>query len=640
MENPGFLREKYGLHNAPEVVAATKRTEKRIGKKLPTGTAEDAEIRIENYLDRLKNVIHPPELKGHADFDRQRRNLEMLKRSLHERFVIKPEDIPEAYFASVQKRHEEEGRPLDAIPDEIRKELSETIIVDQQNSLDQWVDYLSSGDAKYPDYLKYFAFRSILRMGRYDKKKKSFSERTGGAIAPFPDLNREALAIVLESFERQARGEPLKFGYDIEEGTKQRFFQFLKQKNFAKLYALAVEEFKPIPEELLSVTEGKWVKYPKGSDATRLVQSIAPYGTGWCLRGESMAQRYLKENDLEIFYSLDKEGKPTVPRVVMVSENGIISEVRGVAEDEHLDSHINSVVQEKLAGLPDGKRYEKKARDMTLLTAIKNKTEAGEALTKDDLVFLYEINAPIESFGYGTNDPRVKKVRAERNSEEDMPIVFECDKGQIARSLADIKGNTKAYIGPLASGIFSAIQKHDIEHIYTSFPEGRIGRRTIKGGTLSEEELKRQIEQANHEKKINISQWALSMLEGNDIEGKKFATLEQPEDIVLVRLSVKDLGFPYGATTQEIYDKAEFLGLELCPAETGPQYRLQYTHQPMGEYLCIAMNQIFDSDGHPSVFSLGRPAVDPWLHAYIVRPDSRWLPDSSLVFRLRKNVES
>src|SRR3990167_8696570 len=105
MENPNFLKQKYDLHNAPEVEAAAKRTEKRTGKKLPLKSAEDANVRIQNYLDRFKEVI---ERKEPA---KRERGIEALKQVLHDKFVIKPEEISEAYFNSVKERQAEEGRP-------------------------------------------------------------------------------------------------------------------------------------------------------------------------------------------------------------------------------------------------------------------------------------------------------------------------------------------------------------------------------------------------------------------------------------------------------------------------------------------------------------------------------------------------
>ncbi|MEK7606576.1 MAG: hypothetical protein AAB444_00005, partial [Patescibacteria group bacterium] len=482
MEKSDFLKEKYtDLNKSPEVDSAARRTKARTGQELPMMAVDD---RIQNYLDRLKEIFENP------DVAKRERGIEFLKHKLREQFVIKPDEIPEAYFESIKRKHREEGRGDIEIPGDYRLELSETVVADQIRSLDNWIDYLSSNDAKYPDWLKYFAIRSMLRMGRYDKKKKSFTERTGGTTAPFPDLNHEALAIVLESFERQAKGEQPKFGYDIQEDTKKQFLEFLGRKNFAKLYALAVEEFKPIAEELLKITEGEWRTYSRGADPKPLVDSIAPYGTGWCLRGEAMAERYLvrDKNELQVFYSLDNEGKPTVPRVVtVVNSNNQLTEVRGVAPEENLDPYIGSVVEAKLKEFSDGEAYQKKSADMKMLTAMEQKVKKKQELTKDDLVLLYEINGTIEGFGY-QKDPRIAELRQGRNSEEDMLVIFECTREEIAHVPSQITENTKAYVGQLEPGIFQKLPEH-LEHVYMSFPDKKIRRENVEIGGKSAEQL-------------------------------------------------------------------------------------------------------------------------------------------------------
>ncbi len=48
------------------------------------------------------------------------------------------------------------------IPDEVKKEQAEALIADQKSSLDNWIEYFISPDARYPDWLKYYAFRGIL----------------------------------------------------------------------------------------------------------------------------------------------------------------------------------------------------------------------------------------------------------------------------------------------------------------------------------------------------------------------------------------------------------------------------------------------------------------------------------------------
>ena len=636
MENPDFLRGKYSdLNRSREVESAARRAKTRTGREFPMNSAKDANDRIQNYLDRLKEIFENP------DSVKRERGIEFLKHQLHDQFVIKPEEIPEAYFESIKRKHREEGYGDIKIPEDYRQELAETIITDQTRSLDNWIDYLSSDDAKYPDWLKYFAVRSILRMGRYDKEKKSFTERTGGTTAPFPDLNREALVIVLESFERQVMGGKPKFGYDIQEDVKKQFSELLEQKNFAKLYALAIEEFKPIAEELLKITQGEWRTYHRGSDPEVLVESIAPYGTGWCLRGKSMAERYLvrDKNELQVFYSLDKEGKPTVPRVVtVVNANNELTEVRGVASEENLDPYIGSVVEAKLKEFHDGESYKKKSADMKMLTAIERKVKQKQELTKNDLILLYEINVTIEGFGY-QEDPRIAELRQGRNTEKDMLVIFECVRDEIAHAPSQINENTKAYVGPICEadkngnvlseyvGIFQKLPEN-LEYVYTSFPEKKIRRENIEIGGKSAEQLISEMEVAG----INISDYAKSML-----NNREFVPGKNPEEATLIRLTVADLGFKSSATTDQIYERAQNLGLELCPADTGPNYRLKYRNQPLNEWIYMGMKQITDSDGYPNVFELERNDDGLWLDGSWAKPGYEWDPGYKFVFRLRKS---
>jgi hypothetical protein len=77
---------------------------------------------------------------------------------------------------------------------------------------------------------------------------------------------------------------------------------------------------------------------------------------------------------------------------------------------------------------------------------------------------------------------------------------------------------------------------------------------------------------------------------------------ERAIDIAIV--SQMDLGFPAGvkATNEMIFEAAKKLGLGLCPAEIGPQLRLQYTDQQETEYLVIGMEPIHEFD--PMLFTV------------------------------------
>lgn len=615
MENPNFLKQKYNLHASPEAEQAAKRKEARTGEKVPQNPA----AKIQNYLERLK------ELTDREDPAERERGIETLKRALYIRHVIRPKEIPQSYWDTQKRLAREQGHGDVEITDDLKRQHAEIIVSDQRKSLDTWVDYLTSPDATYPDWLKYYAMRSVLNIGEYDKERKAFSKRRKDTVKPFPDLNREALAYVLDAIEKKYQKKDINLAA-LEAEEKEEFEKLLQGENFAKLYAWAIDKVTPASTERLANTKGKWIKYNQNSDHVPLVESLQGHGTGWCTAGESTAQTQLQGGDFYVYYSEDENGEPTIPRAAIRMQGNQIAEVRGVAADQNLDPHIGDVVKKKMQEFPDGEIYEKKANGMKRLTTIDNKTKQGQELTKDELIFLYEIDAPIQGFGY-QKDPRIQEIRDQRDSKADAPVVLDCEPNQIAWSQDQINENTKAYIGPLFSGIFTELQH--LENIYTSFPEGKIRRDNIKLDVETAEEYEAELKK----KKINISDYAKSMME----KKKEFEILKKPELIDLVRLKVGDLGIPKQyPTTDDIWRRIEELGLELCPPEVGPAYRLKYTDQPLREWLRIGMKQISDSDGLPRVFCLGRNGGGLWLSGSWAEPTSEWSPGNEFVFRLRK----
>jgi hypothetical protein len=84
-----------------------------------------------------------------------------------------------------------------------------------------------------------------------------------------------------------------------------------------------------------------------------------------------------------------------------------------------------------------------------------------------------------------------------------------------------------------------------------------------------------------------------------------FNLSKMTRDARLVVLAVSELGFEEeGASLADIYARARQLGLELCPAEVGPELRLQYLNQPLGEFLHIAMAPIAGYGGEPTDFTV------------------------------------
>lgn len=107
---------------------------------------------------------------------------------------------------------------------------------------------------------------------------------------------------------------------------------------------------------------------------------------------------------------------------------------------------------------------------------------------------------------------------------------------------------------------------------------------------------------------MQIGKWA------EDIISKPAFVVSHNNTVIdLVVKSVSELGFDEGANFDQICQAAQKIGLIKCPAEVGPQLRLQYTDQPIDEWLVVAMDSIFDSVGDPRMFLVGRNDRGSWL---------------------------
>jgi hypothetical protein len=124
-----------------------------------------------------------------------------------------------------------------------------------------------------------------------------------------------------------------------------------------------------------------------------------------------------------------------------------------------------------------------------------------------------------------------------------------------------------------------------------------------------------------------------------------FTTSEARYSVTTVELTVRDLGFPGGATIVDIYARAGVLGLGLCPLELGPHLRLQYRDQPEGAWgqpvrrhqapygsLTIASKPLSDDDAFPKGFYLRRIAGVLWLRGYRCGPAHVWAPEDHFLF--------
>ena len=75
-------------------------------------------------------------------------------------------------------------------------------------------------------------------------------------------------------------------------------------------------------------------------------------------------------------------------------------------------------------------------------------------------------------------------------------------------------------------------------------------------------------------------------------------------EVELAVVSAAELGVESELPLADVYNRARQVGLVLCPAEVGPQLRLDYRQQPLSESLIIAMEPVKTYSGEPTILSL------------------------------------
>ncbi len=623
--------EQYKTQNKPEAKKAAEKKERMTGEK---GIFQDRSERIRAYIERLENVFLNPDPKV------RERNIEILKPSIYENTLIKPEDFPESHFEFHKQQLVDRGIPREQVEQnfdaEKREKEIDRVIENQRISLDNWIDYLTGDDCKYPADIKYFAIQDVLRLGTFDTQKYSFTKRLSSTTAPFIEIDHEALSIVLGAVEAKNYDKP------TETYSKDLLVLIDGGGSFGNMYALTMRELdqKAEKSDLLPIIDGEWKVFERGSESQKLVDALAGKRSNLCLADIGSATNYLNQGAIEIYFSYNRAKQLTVPRIAIAynEEKGGVYEVRGTYnKNEDVDPYIeeSGVLMKRLQNLPNGESFAKKDADMKRVTEMyrkyfsvdrktKEKTYLNPTLTKEELQLLYEINGTIEGFGY-QKDPRINELRQGRNTEEDMLVIFECTREEIAHVPSQITKNTKAYVGQLEPGIFQRLPEN-IEHMYTAFPDKKIRKENVKIGSKSAEQLISETKTAG----INMTDNMESIL-----KSREFVPGKNPEEATLIFLTVADLRFKSSATIDQIYKRAQILGLELCSADTGPTYRLKYRNQPFGECIFIGMKQITGSDGSPRVFGLGRNS-GLYLEDFGAPPGFKW-GLVKFAFRLRKS---
>ena len=396
--------------------------------------SDDKYQKIEKYMQRLEDVT-----KRVSERDR----ISLIKMYYYKKYVIKEQNVPESYFKSQEKIALDRGYGHVKYDEKTKKQEIEHIINEQKASLDMWLDYLFSEDTNmYPTWFKYYVFQGMLKLGYFDKEKNSYTKRTESTVKPFIELNREALSLIYSELVKVLNKENI---------DDEKLNELINNGSFSKLYSYAILKLDSIKDDGFKSDDGIWKKYNQGSNPEILFNDINGKGTGWCTAGGiDTARKHINGGDFHVYYTKDREGNYTKPRIAIRMENNKIAEIRGIAEEQNIEANMEKVVDKKLEEFPDRDKYKKKVKDMEMLTYIYTKHQNKGELTKIDLRFLYEIDNKITGFGY-KKDPRIEELLKGRNVRKDLALIFDCKEENISLTEEEaLSGNIIYHYGDLS----------------------------------------------------------------------------------------------------------------------------------------------------------------------------------------------
>lgn len=362
---------------------------------------------ISSYIERLEKIFK--KIKNNPIY------INRIKQLFYNKYIIKRENIPNINQNQTRyKRKRKNDEQLNLIH-------QEQVINDQKASLDTWLDYFISKESDHiPMWAKFWAFQGMIKLGTYNKISMQYNKREKNNTGVFAELNKEALNMTIQYLRKMLNKEKIE-DKDLE--------LLVKSGSFKKVYEIMLRKTK---KETSDIYDGIWVRFDKGSNPINMVSSIQGYNTEWCIAGCGTAYQQLNQGDFYIYYTKNNKGEYKVPRLAIRMENdNIIREICGVADKQNIEENFEKIIKDKIKNFKDKDEFYAGIQQLEYLTYIHQKWLKDEELTKEELMFLYEINNDILGV-VPKKDPRINEILNSRNIREDLALIFNSREDEIA----------------------------------------------------------------------------------------------------------------------------------------------------------------------------------------------------------------
>lgn len=254
-----------------------------------------------------------------------------------------------------------------------------------------WFNYLLYTDLYYPSF-KYYVFKSILNENI--------------------KLNKKILS----------------FTYDIISNFNNKYSDndFIKIYNYCKYKTRIYQKRK-------SLLNDSWKKY---TDYKVFNKEFKCYNTDIGIEGINNSKKLFKDNNIDVYY-LNKE-----PAIIFIYNKYSIVDIKITKKI----SILKDILLEKVSNYVNRNTYINKINNSFLLEDLYKKYAYNLFFTKEDLLFIYEIDFSMDLL---VKNNYKDIILLNRNKQEDMSVIFDCSINKVGTEIKDLKKDLTVYIGDI-----------------------------------------------------------------------------------------------------------------------------------------------------------------------------------------------
>lgn len=179
-------------------------------------------------------------------------------------------------------------------------------------------------------------------------------------------------------------------------------------------------------------SEGIWVSY-NFAEFCQLKPTLMRYTNHWI---KFFNSELYKKYTFDIYYSIDKEGNYTLPRLCIISSNNNIKEVLSRNNIDTAFLELYEVLDNKLKQYNNPKQAKTDIPVMEKYYVISNKIDQNINLSPEEIELIYELKSPSNSLVLGTTPKH--KIDQRLNTKKVLAQYFHCQEAEVATNYKEV----------------------------------------------------------------------------------------------------------------------------------------------------------------------------------------------------------